>query len=225
MEGKTSRDRTKRQIIGKRLGLEPYYVIAENTDTRLRIHSRPDANVKTGRLFMGVGAVLVLFSMALFCVGLSSYVEGMRSIGPFALSALVSAPCGIVGFLGLLGGMAIGRTVNTITINMETRTVAYTQQSKTPIHSKQAKNERKQILDFADITALRYTSLSYKPAFFLSRPHQIVVLEFLTRDGTTWTIDSAVSVASLEPLATAFSSVLGVEVQPIETDNGSGTGE
>jgi hypothetical protein len=206
-------DQTKRQIIGKRVGTEPYYVIAENTDTLLRLHSRPEANVKAGRIFMGVGAALVLLSMALFCIGLSSYVEGMGSIGPFALSAMASAPCGIVGFLGLLGGMAISGTTNTITVNTETRTVAYTQQSTTLIHSKQSKNERKQILDFEDIAALRLGSMSYKPAFFLSRPREIAVLEFLTSEGKAWVIDSAASADSLEPLATSLADIVGVGVQ------------
>jgi uncharacterized integral membrane protein len=199
----TTPGRARRQQLGKRMGTEPYYTIVEHTDNLLVLHSRPGANVNAGRMFIAVGGILILVALALFCVGMSTYLQGVN-IGLFLVSSLVSAPCGVVGLLGVVGGLSITRTTNTITVDMDTRTITYSQKSR---------RERQQFLDFDQIAYLRLSTQPFSSAFFLKRPQPIAVLELITNENVPWLVDSAADVSSIEPVAEALSSLLDVEVR------------
>lgn len=193
----------RRQQLGKRMGTEPYYTIAEHTDNLLVLRSRPKANVNAGRMFIAVGGILILVALAFFCVGMSTYLQGVN-IGLFLVSSLASAPCGVVGLLGVIGGLAITRTTNTITVDMDTRTITYSQKSR---------RERQQFLDFDQIAYLRLSTQPFSSAFFFKRPQPIAVLELITNENVPWLVDSAADASSLEPVAEALSSLLDVEVR------------
>lgn len=193
----------KRQLLGRRLGTEPYYTIAEYTDNWLLLRSRPEANVDVGRMFIAVGGVLILLAVGLFCVGMSSFIRG-GGPGPFLLSALISSPVGVLGILGFLGGLAISKTVNTIAVDVDQQTITYTQK---------AKRERQQVLDFDQIAYIRFSTRVINTAFILKRPQPVAVLELITNGNVPWIVDSAADPNALEPVTQALAKLLGVDVR------------
>jgi hypothetical protein len=199
-------NRAHRQMLGKRMGLTPYYSIAENTASRLILRSQPGANARAGYIFAGCGSILTLISISLFCLG---YTSSMDDFSAFFSSMLLSWPCGVVGGLGVIGGLAIAKTINTITIDTNERTIIYSQK---------ARRERTQMLDFDQIAYLRMSTQAFYPPRFVRRLHTIAVLECITDEQHAWLIDSASDVEAIEPVADALCQILAVELrreQPI----------
>ncbi len=189
-----------RQILGKRMGLVPYYPIVEQNDTQLILRSRPGANAPAGRLFMGCGAALALLSITIFCL---SYASSMEDMGAFFSGMILSWPCGVIGGLGIIGGMAIAKTVNTITVDTESRTITYIQK---------ARRERQQRVAFDQVAYLCISRQRFTPSGLFQQPRTIAVLEFITTENIAWLIDSAVDPEPLEPVAELFASMLGVQI-------------
>lgn len=196
----TSR-RIRRQALGLRPGLEPYYLIHEQSTTRLVLHSRPRANAGAGRLFGGCGAVLALLSL---CVLSGSYTEA-EDFNSVLAGLIAALPCGIVGSLGLIAGLAIGTTSNTITVDTEQRTLVYSQ-------SNRLARTRNQTLHLDQIAHLRLQSRSFKPPGPFRQPRSIVALEFVTNEEFVWLVDSAAEAEALEPVVSAMSQLLELQV-------------
>lgn len=190
----------RRQVLGKRMGLEPYYTVAESTDTRFILRSRPGANVRAGRIFMGCGSLLALLSISLFCL---SYTSSMEDFSAFFSGMILAWPCGVVGGLGVIGGLAIAKTVNTITVDASTRTITYMQK---------ARRERTQVLSFDQIASVRLSPQLFTPPGFIRRPQYIFVLEFVTHEDNSWLIDSAMDSDVLLPVAEAIEKLVPVAV-------------
>lgn len=196
--------RIRRQKLGLRPGLEPYYAIAEQTPTRLVLQSRPGANALAGQAFLGCGgAILVLGVLIVF----SSFFTSTRLAGDAICSGLLGWPFVFVALALLTGGRAISTTSNTITIDAETATVVYTQANR-------ATRRRSQTLVFDQVARLRLRERTYTPPGLLRQPRPIVALELITDENFTWLIDSAANAAALQPLATAVAAVL--QTPPVE---------
>jgi uncharacterized integral membrane protein len=193
--------RAHRQILGKRMGLTPYYTIVEQNDTQLVLRSRPGANAAAGRWFMGCGGALALLSVTVFCL---SYATSMEDMGAFFSGMILSWPCGVIGGLGVIGGMAIAKTTNTIIVDTPTQTITYIQK---------ARRERKQVVSFEQVAYLCLSYQPFTPTGLFQRPSETVVLEFITTENIAWLIDSAAEPAPLEPLAALVATMLGVQIQ------------
>lgn len=200
--------RARRQVLGKRVGVEPYYTIAENTATYLELRSRPEVNLKPARMMMGVGGSLVVLAIAVFCI---SILVGGQSAGTwsFLVGAIFSWPCALVGGVALIGGMALSRTTNTLIFDPTDRSITYIQKSR---------RERQQILDFDQLAHLRMRKQAVNTAFIIQRVQIVTVLEFVTNDNFPWVIDSAADSESLEPVASAIAEIMQVEVKRFEAE-------
>ncbi len=191
----------QRQILGRRLGLEPYYTVAEQTDTHLRLQSRPEANQRAGRIFTGCGTAVLLLSLTFYCI---SFISSQGQLGPYLTGTICALPFGVIGGLGLIGGLAIGRTVNTITVDGEEQHIVYTQKSR---------RERMQRLGFQQVDHIRLRSQLFNTSFFLRREQPVRVLLFVTDNSEEWVIDSAVDEESLLPLAQTLAAMLNVPLE------------
>jgi hypothetical protein len=191
----------KRQILGRRLGLEPYYTVEEQTDTRLLLRSRPDANRRAGRKFAGCGTTVLLLSLTFYCI---SFVSSQGQLGPYLTGTICALPFGIIGGVGLIGGLAIAKTVNTITIDKDERQVIYTQKSR---------RERTQRLGFDQITRVRLRTQRFNASFFLRREQPIRVLLLVTDADQEWVLDSSVEDEHLLPLAQRIAGLLDVPLE------------
>lgn len=203
-----SHRRARRQLLGKRVGVDPYYTIAETTPTYLELRSRPEVNTRPARTLMGVGGGLVVLATTIFCI---SIMIGGQSAGTwsFLVGAVFSWPCALVGGIALIGGMALSRTVNTLIVDPKERTITYIQK---------AKRERQQILDFDQIAHLRIRKQRVNTAFIIQRVQVVAVLEFVTNDNFPWVIDSAADPESIEPVASAIAEIMQVEVKRSDTE-------
>ncbi len=193
----------QRQVLGKRMGADPYYVIEEQRAERLLLRSRPDANHRAGRTLAGCGGTLLLLSMVLFII---TFISSWEQFGAFFTGMILSWPCGVVGGVAIIGGLAIARTVNTICVDAAARTITYTQTSR---------RERRQVMPFDAVRTLRLRTQQFVPPGFIRRPQRVVVLEFVTHEGHVWLVDSAAERAPLAALAVAFGACLGLAI-----DNG-----
>lgn len=203
--------RVRRQRLGMRPGLEPYYAIVEHTPTRLVLRSQARANARVGYIFMARGAVLGLLALFGFCAGYFALVQnGADALGAVVLATLCGGVLGGLGFAGLVGGWAIASTTNSITVDADTRTIRFAQSS----HVLHRARERTQTLYFDQIARLRLRSITFLPPGFLRRKRQIVALEMVTDEQYAWLVDSAAERIALQSTAAALSEVLGLEVQP-----------
>lgn len=193
--------RTRRQVIGKRVGLDSYYVITEHTADRLVLESPPHANRKAGYTFATVGGALLLLSVSLFCV---SYISSMGELGPFLMGMICSWPFGVLGGVAIIGGLAIARTINTITIDSHEQKITYMQKSR---------RARTQNIAFAEVDRVRLSWQRFVPPGIFVRPRQIAVVELITNDDDVWVVDSSTDAAALVPTATALAEVVGVTLE------------
>jgi hypothetical protein len=190
---------SRRQVLGKRMGLTPYYTITNHKPaTYLLVQSRPKANARAGYIFMAVGALLSVISVSFFCVGYASS-SNVEQMGPLLGGMFCALPFGVVGGLGLIGGLAIVKTINTITVDSEAQTGVF--------HQK-ARRERKQTLQFDQIARLRLATQSFAPPGILQNPRPVAVVEIITDEEHTWLVDSAEQVEDIMPIAEAMADVL-----------------
>jgi hypothetical protein len=192
--------RIRRQVLGLRISPEPYYTLAEHTDTRLVLQSRPDANQGPGRAFMGCGALVMLITPAII---ISLFIGGSQSPGDACFGSILSWPFAVIGFLGIISGRALATTINTITIDTQEQTIVYTQTNR-------VNRRRSQTLQLEQIVELRLRQRWYKPSVPFRPRQQVVALEIITDEGYTWLVDSAASISDVMPTATAMAGLLEV---------------
>ncbi len=203
MMNRTLVQRVRRQVIGKRVGLDSYYGITEHTTDRLVLESPPHANRKAGYTFATVGGTLLLLSLSLFCI---SYISSMGELGPFLMGMICSWPFGVLGGVAIIGGLAIAKTINTITIDAHEQKITYMQKSR---------RARTQHIDFAEVDRVRLSWQRFVPPGIFVRPRQIAVVELLTNDDDVWVVDSATDPTVLVPIATALAEMVGVKLEQV----------
>lgn len=191
------------QRLGRRLGLEPYYRVAEQGPGRLRLASRPELNRPTGLAVVGIGAVLLLVAVLIAVSGLISAGSGTG----FTVAALAAVLGGLLGGLGyqrIVGGYAILTTRNQIDFDAGAATISFEQGSRVG-------KPRRQVLPFARISGLR---LRRRPLAvgWLRQVRPIVALELIA-GAHVWIVDSAAEAAALHDIATAVATVLGREFE------------
>jgi hypothetical protein len=195
--------RIRRQRVGIRLDTEPYYEVAEQTDTRLVLHSRPGANATAGRLPMGCGIGVVLL-MPLIIAALT--ISGGGGVGSVVFGALIAWPFGAIGYLIWNSGRAVATTTNAIEVDAAQQKIVYTQ-------SNRVGRTRSQTLAFDQIDHLRLRVRPFVSAGFPRRRTQVVALEMLTDEGHIWLVDSAEASEALRPVAEALGALLDVRLE------------
>lgn len=206
------------QKLGMRPGTEPYYTIAEQTETRLVLESKPKGNARVGYQFMMRGAVFALVALFALCASLFTLTQGIEgAFGGVILATLCSGVLGGLGFTSLVGGWGITNTRNSITVDGATQTIMYYQRSQV---FRQAK-ERTQKLTFDQVAQVRLRKQEASiPGLFQQR-RMITALEMVTHMKAVWFVDSATDPVALMPTATTLAAVLGKELE--STDSGNST--
>jgi hypothetical protein len=194
--------RIRRQRLGIRLDTEPYYEVAEQTDTRLVLHSRPGANTRAGRLPMGCGiGVVLLMPVIIAAIAMSG-----GGVGSVVFGALIAWPFGAIGYLIWNSGRAVATTTNAIEFDAAQQKIIYTQ-------SNRVGRPRSQTLAFDQIDHLRLRVRPFVSAGFPRRRMQVVALEMLTDEEHIWLVDSAEASEPLRPLAEALAALLDVRLE------------
>lgn len=196
--------RGSQQRLGRRLGVEPYYTIAEQTPARLRLESRPEANQGPGRRIMAGGIALIAVAAL---VAFSAILAAATGAG-FASAALGATVGGLLGALGYqraYGGYAVLTTRNAVVADAAEAEVTFTQGNRVA-------PERTQRLAFAQIGALRLRRRPYATGALVRRELPVVALEIVAEQGSVWIIDSAEDPEQLREVALGLSEVLGVEL-------------
>jgi hypothetical protein len=191
----------RRQLIGRRLGIEPYYTLRSSLG-RVELHSRIEEVRRPGlRIAIG-GALLLAVGLFLMIGGALNAGQG----GSFANIVLVVGLGGLFGGLGgqrLIGGIAVATTRNTIIADANERTITYRQINRVA-------RERVQQLLFEQIANLRRVQRTLLTSGPLQRRMSITILEFVLVEGEPWLIDSAADSAKLDAMAEALGEVLGI---------------
>lgn len=195
--------RIRHQRLGVRLDTEPYYMVAEQTDSRLVLESRPGANAQAGRLPIGCG-IGVMLLMPLIIVAMT--IGGGGSAGSAVFGALLAWPFAAIGYLIWSSGRAVASTTNSITVDAAAQTIVYTQ-------SNRVGRQRSQTLGFDQIDHLRLRVRPFVSAGFPRRRTQVVALEMLTDEGHIWLVDSAEASEPLRPVAEALGALLDVRLE------------
>lgn len=215
----TTRPRARRQVVGRRPGLTPYYFIAEQTKERLVLQSHPNANKRAGYGAMARGGAFLLLALLIFCLGIVSGTQlPGGSFGSIAITTLVGGFLAGLGFLRLTGGLAVASTVNQITVDTQERTITFVQTNRIA-------RERKQTLGFEQVAQLRFRSSFFITTGMLSRRYRILGFELVTTDGEVWLIDSAVTPDALEPTAAALATILERDIEVSTTAPGPARAE
>jgi fatty acid desaturase len=105
--------RVKRQRIGRRLGVEPYYTIVAQDEQQLLLDSRPELNLPVARRFLQVSTVFWVLT-ALIVVGGVILVPSV-GLGPVLLLLL---PLLIVGLIAM-GCFTVGRVLQRVRHRIE----------------------------------------------------------------------------------------------------------
>lgn len=187
------------QRIGRRLGLEPYYTVVEQSELRLHLVSRPNANQSVGRLMITTGLLILLIGLIVAISGLVSAATGSG----FAVAAFAAVLAGLIGGFGyqrMVGGYAILTTQNSISCDAESGTITFQQQSRIG-------RDRAQRLSFAQVRGLQFRRRPLLSGGLLRRIEPIVVLELLVAD-QIWIVDSATDLEALRPTAEALATIL-----------------
>ena len=198
--------RIRRQVIGRRLGLHPYYQIAAPAADTLTLTAHTGDNRRVGRQYMLGGAALALVTPAVI---IAFFSTGGQSFEAACFGSALSWPCATIGLLGVVSGRAIATTTNTITFDPHARTIRYTQQNR--VH-----RLRSQTLRYEQVAQLRLKPRPVQVGNLLKRTCMITVLEIVTDEGYVWIVDSARDPAELAPLAAAVAQILDVPLQPPE---------
>lgn len=187
------------QRIGRRLGLEPYYTIVEQSELRLRLVSQPNANQSAGRLMIATGFLILFIGLVIASSGLVSATTGAG----FAVAAFAAVLAGLIGGFGyqrMVGGYAILTTQNSISCDAESGTIIFQQCSRVG-------RERAQRLFFTQVSGLQFRRRPLLTGGLLRRIEPIVVLELLVAD-QIWIVDSATDLEALRPTAEALATIL-----------------
>ena len=180
------------QRIGRRLGLEPYYTVAEQSELRLRLESRPTANQSVGRLTIATGLLLLLVGLIIAISGLLSATTG-SGFTVVAFAAVLAGLIGGFGYQRMIGGYAILTTQNSISCDAESGTITFRQCSRVG-------RGRAQRLFFAQVSGLQLRRRPLLAGGVLRRIEPIVVLELLVAD-QIWIVDSATDPEALRPVS------------------------
>jgi len=190
-----------RQRLGRRLGLEPYYVVAERGGGRLRLESRPEANRGPGLGILGVGVAMLLVGAVVVVSGALAGSAG----GGFAVTAVSAVIGGLLAGLGFqraAGGYAVVTTRNTIVADGAAQSITF-------IQTNRVAGERTQALPFPRIDGLRLRRRPLAVGRLLRRVRPIVALELLAGP-EVWVVDSAEDAEALRPAAEGLSEALGM---------------
>lgn len=187
--------RIRRQRLGRRLDATPYYEIVEQSDTRLVLQSRPDANKAVGQRSIMVGIVLILMT-PLGIIGLM--VAGINAI----FGALLLWPFAAIGWLVYQSGRAVATTVNTITADRASATLVFKQENR-------INRPRSQTLQFEQLARLWLQPRRYARNRW-QRMRDTTALELITDEGELWIIDSAADADTLKTTGHALANVLAI---------------
>jgi hypothetical protein len=188
------------QRLGRRLGVEPYYMVAEQSAGLLRLESRPEANRTVGMATIAIGVALLVAGVLLALSGLINAAGGAG----FAVAALAAVLAGLIGGFGyqrIVGGYAILSMRNQIICDSEEGTITFWQGSKVG-------RARAQRLFFAQVSGLRLRRRPLAVGWPLRRVRPIVALELSVAD-QIWVVDSAAEAEALRPASEGLSAVLG----------------
>ncbi|NJL04851.1 MAG: hypothetical protein HC911_08070 [Chloroflexaceae bacterium] len=199
--------RIRRQVIGRRLGLHPYYQIAPPAADTLILTAQTGDNRRVGRRYMLGGAALALVTPAVI---IAFFSTGGQSFEAACFGSALSWPCATIGLLGVVSGRAVATTTNTITFDPHARTIRYTQQN-------QVHRLRSQTLQYGQVAQLRLKPRPVQVGNLLKRTYTLTVLEMVTDEEYVWIVDSARDPAELAPLAAAVAQILDMSLQPPET--------
>lgn len=193
-----------RQRLGRRLGLEPYYVVAERAAGKLRLESRPEANRGPGLRIIGIGVTLIVIALVVAGSGLFSAATGSG----FAVAAMAAALGGLLGALGYqraLGGYAVLTTRNSIVCDAEAATLTFRQGSKVGA-------PRSQALRFSQVSGLRLRQRPLQTGWPIGRVRPIVAIELIVGEHI-WVVDTSADPEALRPAAEGLSEILGREFE------------
>lgn len=191
-----------RQRLGRRLGREPYYVVAERGPGLLRLESRPEANRGAGRRVLAGAGALLLVGAVVVVSGLTSAATG-AGFAVAALATVVGALCGALGYQRAVGGYAVLTTRNSVICDGAAGTITFRQGSKVGA-------ERAQVLSFARVDGLRLRRRPLAEGWPVRRVRPVVAIELLAGD-QVWVVDTAADPEALRPAAEGLSAVLGRE--------------
>lgn len=189
------------QRLGRRLGLAPYYRVAEAGEGRLRLTSQPELNRPVGLFVFGTGLALLLAGMAILVFGTLGGAQQSGGFGTLALTALAGGVLGGLGFQRAAGGYAILTTRNEIVVDAGDGAVTFTQANR-------LSGPRAQRLPLDLVSGLRLRRRPLLSGLLVKRVRQIVALELIAGD-QTWIIDSAESPEALRAAAEGLSLALG----------------
>ncbi|HMQ33205.1 MAG TPA: hypothetical protein PKD53_20905 [Chloroflexaceae bacterium] len=202
MSDQPASEEAARQRLGRRLGVEPYYVVAERGPGLLRLESRPGANRAAGLRVLAGAAALLLVAAVVAVSGLASAATGSG----FAVAALAAVVAGLLGGLGYqraLGGYAVLTTGNSIVCDAAAGAITYTQRSRVGA-------ARDQRLAFAQVDELRLRRRPLATGWPLRRVRPIVAVELVVGPHV-WVVDTAADPEALRPAAEGLAEVLGRE--------------
>jgi hypothetical protein len=214
----TTTPKARRQLVGRRLALAPYYTISEQHAEYLVLTSQPGANSPAGNRVIAGG--LLLLALALFILisgGLSAFQPG-GSIGLLAISMGIGGLLMGLGFVRLMGGIAVATTANRILVDRRTRSIDFVQ------HNRVAR-ERKQTVPFEELRTLRLMQRRLVSGGFMGRVYPVTVLELVLAGNAVWIIDSAHQAGDLDAVATALSTILALPLQGGEVGSEQASGE
>lgn len=188
------------QRLGRRLGLEPFYRVAERAPGHMRLESRPELNKGPGLRILAGAAALLLVAVLIAISGLVSAAGGAG----FAVAGLAAGVAGLLGGLGYqraAGGYAVLTARNSIVCDAAAATITYSQGSRVGA-------ERTQSIGFAQVAELRLRRRPLATGWPIRQVRPIVALELLVGD-QIWVIDSAADPEQLRPAAEGLAEVLG----------------
>jgi hypothetical protein len=188
------------QRLGRRLGLEPYYVVVERESGLLRLESRPEANRPAGLRIIAGAAGIVIVAIIVAVSGLTSAAGGAG----FAVAALAAVVAGLIGGLGYqraTAGYAVLTTHNAVVCDAEAGTLTFHQASKVGA-------ARSQLLRLAQIGELRLRRRPLAAGWPIRQVRPIVAIELLVGEHI-WVVDTAADAEALRPTAEALATALG----------------
>lgn len=193
-----------RQRLGRRLGLDPYYVVAERGPDGLRLESRSDANQGVGRRIMALGGALVAVAALVAISGLYAASAG-AGFAAGALGAVVGGLLGAFGYQRIVGGYAVATTGNSIVADANAGVLRFTQTNRVA-------RERSQTLPFTAIQTLRLRRRPLATGAIVKQMRSIVALELVAAGDNIWIVDSAADPEQLRPIAEGLSDVLNIAI-------------
>lgn len=190
---------TFRQRLGRRLGLTPYYRIAEQTSAQLQLIAKPELNRPAAQRTLLFGGALLAFAAVLLISGAIAAGQG-AGFGPVAITVALGGLFGGLGMQRIVGGRAI--------LSVQNR-IAATPAAVIYYQSSAGYPERTQRLPAAAITGARLRRRPLAVGTIVRRIQPIIVLELLAGD-EVWIVDSALDAEALRPTAEALCAVLGI---------------